>query len=193
MTLSPRLGRGNIVPFSEHANRSPDLGAAENNNEDHGMLHSTPPPPPPSMPPPSTPPPPPEGSREEQAQNQTLIVAAVDHSIRRSETQDQVGKYTPKQGMFSPAVFKEEIAQQTARSHQWLEWLEERETVHLELDKKLKQYESMEMDKNSQISRLQTERKQLISENMLLRNELQNMFNSSRRILDGLAPTIAGA
>lgn len=191
--MPPRLGRGNIVPFSEHAKRSLDLGAAENNDESHGMPHSTPPPPPPSIPPPSTPPPPPEESWEEQAQGRTLVVTAVDHSIRRSETKDQVGKYVPEQGLFSPAVLRQEIAQQTARFHQWLEWLEERETIILDQEKKLKQYESMETDKNSQISRLQTEQKQLISENMVLSNKLKKISDFSAGRTDDLNSTIADA
>ncbi|GAM35940.1 hypothetical protein TCE0_018r04655 [Talaromyces pinophilus] len=197
LTLSPRLRRGNIVPFSEHAKRNLDLGAAENNNENHGMLHSTPPPPPPSVPPPSTPPPPPEESRKEQAQDQTVVVAAVDHSIRQSETQNQVGEYAPKHGLFSAADIKKEIAQQTAKTHQWIEWLltvkEEYETIFFDQEKKLKQYESMETDKNSQISRLQTERKQLISENMALSNKLKKISDFSAGRTDDLNSTIAGA
>lgn len=194
LVLSPRLARGNIVTFSEHASRSSDLGAAEDHNEDHGLSRSTPPPPPPSIPPPSTPPPPPEESRETQAQNRALVVAAVDqNSIRQSETQDQVGEHTPNQGMLSSEIIERGLDQETAKLNRWIKWLltqnKAYETRNMDLEKKLKQYESMETDKDGQISRLQTERKQLISENMGLKKKLKTVSDFTART-DDLNSTI---
>lgn len=197
LELSPRPRKGHIVLFSEHANRSPDRGAVEDDNEDHGLPLSTPPPPPPSIPPPSPPPPPPEESREGQAQNRTVVVAPVDHSsTRQSETQDQVGELAPKQGLFSAEYIEKEIAQQTAKTNRWIKWLLTQnkgyETRNLDLEKKLKQYESVDTDKDSQISRLQTERKQLLSENMGLRKKLKTVIEVAGGT-DDLESTIQGA
>lgn len=196
LELSPRPRKGHIVLFSEHASRSPDLGAVEDGSETHGLPRSTPPPPPPSIPPPSTPPPPPEESREEQTQNRTVVVTTVDYSsIKESEIQ-HVGELTPKQGLFSAEYIEKEIAQQTAKTNRWMKWLLAQnkgyEIRNLELEKKLKQYESMETDKDSQISRLQTESKQLLSQNMVLNKKLKMICEISGRP-DDLIMTIQGA
>lgn len=175
------------MPFSEHANRNRDLEATE--DENHGL---TPPPPPPSLPAPSTPLPPPEEPREEQAQNQTLVDAAIDHSIPQSEVQGQVGEYTPDHGLVSNEAIEKDITLlvcQTEKTRQWIQRLladkKECEMQHLEWEKKLRHYESMETDKDNQISRLK-------SENLELRNTL-DIISAALHKTNNLNSTIADA